>query len=269
VYSVTASRCKTTSTTSSRPLWLANRLLLGIRCRRTTDGGFLLLDKDATRLRRVCMIEELARWRSCASGRLLVARSGLAVLSTAPSASLSPCGLVWGATARVFCGRSGGRPEDALAGCGVLALLLCTFLLCARLALFEVCGCFLAALFLAVVVVEVHACHVAGEDLRSGLARQHGDFGLEGRCYGRRPYFGIPLRLRVLGRLPQLLVELRMLGLELRFGELRLWLFFCRLLVFFLPCVSACMHRGGVNVHRRGIPSRRPTHRRVCSWVPS
>jgi hypothetical protein len=246
LHSVTTSRCKSTPTTTSRPLWLTSWLLLCRRCRRPTDTRFLLLDKDATRLGCICRVEELACRRSRSCRRLLVARPRLAVPATTSTASLPSCGLVGGVAARVFCGGSSWRAEDALAGFGVLALLLGAFFLRAGFALLEVCGGFLAALFFAVVVFEVHAGHVAGEDLWCGLACQHGDFGLEGCCYGRRLHFGVPLRLWVLGRLPQLLVEFRMLGFELCFGEFWLWLFFHRLLVFFLLCVSECIHMGGV-----------------------
>ena len=70
-------------------------------------------------------------------------------------------------------------------------------------------------------------------------------------------------------RLPNLLVQLSMLGLELSLGELWLWSAILWLLVFFLHIVSkgACM-KTSENIHRRSTPNHRPTHQRAHSWAP-
>jgi hypothetical protein len=73
------------------------------------------------------------------------------------------------------------------------------------------------------------------------------------------------LRNSNLRSLPKLFVKFGMLGFELRLCEFWLWLLFYGLVVFFLCGVSDCYQGRGVYVHQRGIPSRRPKHRRVYS----
>lgn len=199
-----SSRRKSSPSTPRRALRLSNRLLVSIWRGGSTVTRLSLRNVDTAWLGGVRRVEQLACLGRCSSGgRLLVARSWLAIsaartASSAAATALPSDRLARRVAARVLRRRGGRRAKYPLACFGVLALFFRSFLLRTRFALFKVGGGLLLALFFAV-VVEGHTGHVAGEDLRGGLAGQHCDFGLEGRCDGGSAVgFGVPLGLWVL-----------------------------------------------------------------------